>query len=71
MSHKGCFQAQGAPFPPVSCQLPLTARMVRFLTVAAICPSSPPSRAPDPGDSALEAGSGDVDMHALAAFQVF
>lgn len=39
--------------------------------MATSLPKQPLSQAPDPGDSALEAGSGDVDMHELAASQAF
>lgn len=45
--------------------------MARFLALATSLPKQPLSQAPDPGDSVLEAESGDVDMHELAASQVF
>lgn len=68
MSHKDCFQAQGDPFSLASYQLPAPP----LLHGSFSCHGHKPARAaPDSGDCASEAGSRDVDVHELAAFQAF
>lgn len=45
--------------------------MAHSLAMATSLPKQPLSQAPDSRDSASEAGSKDVDVHELAALQVF
>lgn len=73
MSHKGCFQAQGAPSPPISRipPPPANSRMAHSLAMATSLPQRPLSQALDPEDSALQAESGDGAFTSLLLSRVF